>query len=118
MARSHEQRTTPRIQPFVVPCRIIAEPRRLECFLVELSVRGARISSEEEAPPVGSRAVLEVRLGRQVAHSRLTVEVKWVRFTKAGRHDFGVTFVDVAPDDQKLLDGVVEEFRQRASQLA
>lgn len=112
-----DKRTTPRIQPFVAPCRMVVETRQLTGFVVELSVRGARVSCEGEPPDVGTRAVLEVRFGEQVAHSRLPAEVKWVGWTPQGHH-FGVTFTEVAPEDQKVLDAIVDEFRRRASQLA
>jgi hypothetical protein len=117
MARSHEKRETPRIQPFVAPCRMIVESRQFTGFVVELSVRGARVLCDDEPPPVGTRAVLEVRFGKQVAHSRLPAEVKWVKWTRQGHH-FGLTFTEVAADEQKVLDAIVEEFHRRASQLA
>jgi hypothetical protein len=118
MARGHEKRATPRIQPYVAPCRLILDPRAVSAFLVELSVKGARVSCDEDPPPVGTRLVLEVRLGSRVARSRLRSEVKWVEGKPEGRSDFGLTFVDVSPEDQKVLAAIVEEFKRRASQLA
>ena len=117
MPRSHEQRRSQRIQPFVAPCRLVEGGRHLSGFVVELSVHGARISCEEEAPSVGDRFVLEVRLGKQVAHSHIACEVKWVK-SRDGRHDFGLTFTKVEPEDQRVLEEIVEEFKRRASQLA
>ncbi|HWX25333.1 MAG TPA: PilZ domain-containing protein [Vicinamibacteria bacterium] len=120
MARGPEKRKTPRIQPFVLPCRVLSGRVRTAGFLVELSVHGARVSTEGEPPSAGVSAILEVRLGKRVAHSKIPAEVQWVRAHEGekGRHDFGLTFRDVGIDDQKLLEAIVEEFRHRAAQLA
>ena len=117
MPRSQEQRRSLRIQPYVAPCRLTIDPRPLNGFVVELSVHGARVSCEEEPPPVGTHVVLEVRLGNQIAFSRISSEVKWVKWKREGRHDFGLTFTEVTPHDQEVLEGIVEEFKRRASEL-
>lgn len=119
-ARVPDQRRTPRIQPFVAPCRLVAGERRTPGYLSDLSPRGARVSCDEEPPPVGTNVVLEVRFGREVAYSRLPAEVEWVQLglDPSAAPDIGLSFKDTTPEDQDVLDAVVEEFRRRAEQLA
>jgi hypothetical protein len=114
-----EKRRTPRIQPYVAPCRVATGERRLRGYLADLSSAGARVSCDGPAPAVGARVVLEVRFGSQVRHSRLPAEVKWVRADEevGGRHVFGLTFSGVGAEEQRVLDSVVDEFRRRAELL-
>ena len=35
-----------------------------------------------------------------------------------GDHDFGLTFEDLSPADQKALQAVVDDFHRRAAELA
>lgn len=118
-ARPPDQRQTPRIQPFVAPCRLVAGARRIPGYLSDLSPRGARVSCDEEPPPVGAAVVLEVRFGREVLYSRLPAEVEWVQagIEPSSAPDLGLSFKDISPDDQKVLEAVVQEFRRRAEQL-
>src|SRR5215470_6912036 len=101
-----EKRKTERIHPLVAPCRLEEGGRRLGGFVIELSVRGARISTDDAPPAAGTKAFLEVRLGRRIVHSRLPAEVKWVR-TVQGRHECGLVFGKIGPEEQKLLEGTV-----------
>jgi len=112
-----EKRKTPRIQPYVVPCVVVDGPRRLPAYLTDLSIRGARVSSEEEPPHAHARVVVEVRLGRVVSPSRLPGQVKWVKARGKG-HDFGLTFVGITAELQRTLESVVEEFRRLAAALS
>jgi hypothetical protein len=113
-----EKRKTPRIAPFVVPCRVVDRGHRLSGYLTDLSAQGARVSCGATAPEEGSSVVLEVRLGSGTRHSRLDAEVKWVRSEGGGTgHVFGLTFAKVSPEQQRMLESVVEEFRRRAAEL-
>src|SRR5262249_17311534 len=115
-----EKRRTPRIQPYVAPCRIVHGAHRFPAYLADLSTLGARISSDVGPPEPGATVVIEVRFGRQVRFSKLHAEVKWVRpGSGAGEpHLFGLTFTGVKAEEQRVLEAVVEEFRKRAEQLA
>ena len=43
--------------------------------------------------------------------------VRWARPAPRGGFLFGMSFDGVGPEEQKVLDGVVEEFRRRAAQI-
>ncbi len=115
-----EKRRTERIQPYVAPCRIVAGERRIPGYLADLSPAGARVLCDVVPPPKGGSVVLEVRFGRQVRYSRLPAEVKWVQpaAEKGAPHAFGLTFTGVTPEEQLVLESVLEEFRRRAAMLA
>lgn len=115
-----EKRRAPRIQPYVAPCRVVHAGRRLPGYVVELGPLGARVSCDEEPPAPGEPVVLEVRFSRGAVHSPLPAEIKWTRPPGAagGAHLVGLTFRDVSPDHQRVLDGVLDEFRRRAALLA
>ena len=117
MAARPDKRRTPRIQPFVASCRVVEGSRRLPGYLTDLSIAGARVTSEREPPAPGTRVVLEVRFRRQIAHSRVSAEIKWAR---AGSDGFacGLTFSGASEAERRVLEGVVEEFRRRAAELA
>ncbi len=117
MASRPDKRKTPRIQPYVASCRLVEGSRRLPGYLTDLSVAGASVHCEREPPAPGTAIVIEVRFGRRVAYSRLSAEVKWAR---AGTDGFacGVTFSGATEAERRELEGVVEEFRRRAAELA
>lgn len=116
MAR--EKRRTPRIQPFVVPCRIVMGAHRLSAYVTDLGLGGGRVHCDGEAPDPGTLVTLEVRIGRRVAHSRIPAVVKWAKRAPRGGHDFGLTFEGLPAEDGKALQAVVDEFHRRAAQLA
>ena len=114
-----EKRKTPRIQPFVASCRFVAEgDQRVPGFITNLSSQGACINTDVEVPAAGSAITVEVRIGRQATHLRLPAIVRWERRSSRGGFAFGVSFEEIGPEEQKVLDGVIEEFRRRAEQLA
>lgn len=116
-----DKRQTPRIQPFVVPCRVLEEPgpRPLAGYLTDLSPRGAQVSSRGLPPAPEAAVVLEVRLGSEPVATRLPARVKWVRAAEHGDwHTFGLTFEGISAAEQGLLDSVVAEFRRRAAQVS
>jgi hypothetical protein len=115
-----EKRRAPRIQPYVAPCRLAHAGRRLPGYVVELGPQGARVCCDAEPPPPGEAVVLEVRFSRGAVHSPLPAEVKWTRPAgePEGAHLVGLTFVNVSAEQQRVLDGVLEEFRRRAALLA
>lgn len=116
---SIEKRTTPRIAPFVAPCRLVEGERRLPGYLTDLSLKGARVSCDAEPPQPGTTVVVEVRFGHEVRFSHLDAEVKWVKAGSGeGGHSLGLTFTGVTPEEQQVLESVVGEFGRRASQLA
>ncbi|MFI5185040.1 MAG: PilZ domain-containing protein [Vicinamibacteria bacterium] len=119
MPRIREKRKASRIQPFVIPCRVVHRSRHVPGHLVDLSVRGARIASEEELPKAGSLMTVEARFGAAVAPTRLPCQVKWVR--KAGSpltgHLAGITFRGLTDRQQLAVEFVLYEFRRRAAAL-
>jgi hypothetical protein len=112
-----EKRQHPRIQPFVASCRYLEGERRVPGFLTDLSRAGARIHSDVETPAEGTTISVEVRIGRLATHVRLPATVRWNRPSERGGFVFGVSFDGIATEEQKILDGVIEEFRRRAAQL-
>jgi hypothetical protein len=117
-SRPKEKRRTPRIQPYVKPCRVAAGARRFAAYITDLSPRGGRVHCEAAPPDVGAAVVLEMRIGRRVAHSSLPAAVIWSRPGARGGHDFGFAFGGLNAEDATALDAVVEEFQRRASLLA
>ncbi len=117
MSGPGEKRKTPRIGPWVAPCIVVDGERRLSAYFTDLSVQGARVSTEEAPPALHARVVVEVRLGRAADASRVPAQVKWVR-PRAKGCDFGLTFTGVKPELQRMLEGVVEEFRRLADTLS
>lgn len=117
-ARAKEKRKTPRIQPYVAPCLVVDHTRRIPAYVTDLSPKGARVVCDGEPPLAGAAVVIEVRIGRKVARSRLPALVKWARPGPRGSHLVGLTFEDLAGEEQGDLEAVVEEFRRRAAQIA
>jgi hypothetical protein len=111
------QRQIQRIQPFVAPCRYVIGDRRLPGFLTDLSERGGRIHTEAEPPAAGTTLTVEARLGRQAVPVRIPATVRWTRPSPRGGFVSGVSFEGIGPDEQKVLEGVVEEFRRRAASI-
>ena len=116
-----DKRRTPRIQPFVAPCRVLEEPgpRAQAGYLTDLSPRGAQVATQGLPPVPEAGVVLEVRLGPDATATRLRARVKWVRSAEHGDwHAFGLVFEAVSPAEQRVLESVVEDFRRRAAQLS
>jgi hypothetical protein len=117
--QARDKRTTTRVRPFIVPCRVTAAGRQIQGYVTELSARGARLSTEAEVPDAGLSVSLEVRIGPRDAVGTIDGQVKWVRRADGcGQwHTFGVTFVGLSPELAAAIEGVVENFRRRAAQL-
>jgi len=120
MSQRSEKRKTPRIQPYVVPCRIQDGERRFPGYVTDLSQRGARLTCEQEAPGVGQVIGLEVRLARRQGRARLSGRVQWSRplLHPARGHDFGLTFEGLQARERELIEAVVRDFHRQAEQLA
>jgi hypothetical protein len=118
MAAPDEKRQTQRIQPFVAPCRYVLGDQRTSGFLTDISERGGRIHTEVEPPAVGTVLTIEVRLGRPATHVRLPATVRWGRPAPRGGFLFGTSFDGIGPEEQRVVEGVVEEFRRRAASIA
>lgn len=112
-----EKRRSPRIQPFVAPCRVVAGEKRTTGYLTDLSVEGARVSCERDAPVQGDLVTLEFRLGRGTAPATLRARVVWVGPDTSGRTAAGLTFEGLSAEEAHALSGVVEEFQKRAAAL-
>jgi hypothetical protein len=112
-----EKRTTPRIQPYIVPCLLIEGERRLLGYLTDLSSRGGRAACEGAAPEPGALVVLEFRIGRQVEPSRLKAAVQWVRRSTRGMRAVGLRFEKIPAAERKALEALVEEFRRRVAEI-
>ncbi len=117
MAAPEEKRHTQRIQPFVAPCRYVLGDERHSAFLTDISERGGRIHTEVEPPAVGVVLTVEARLGRPATHVRLPATVRWARPAPRGGFLFGMSFDGIGPDEQRVVDGVVDEFRRRAASI-
>jgi hypothetical protein len=120
MAERKENRTTPRIQPYVVPCRIQHAGQQLPGYVMDLSSRGARVTCETAPPAVGQVLVLDVRLARRHGQVRLPARVLWSRplLHPTPGHEFGVTFEGLLARVQEVLETVVKDFHRHAEQLA
>jgi hypothetical protein len=117
MAAAEKKRQTERIQPFVAPCRYVLGGQRFPGFLTDLSERGGRIHTEAALPAVGATLALEARLGRQATHVNIPATVRWGHAAPRGGFLFGVSFDNIGSEEQKVLDGVVAEFRRRAASI-
>jgi len=117
MSAQEEKRRTPRIQPFVAPCRYVLGDQRVAGFITDLSERGGRIHTDIDPPAVGATLTIEARLGRLATHLCLPATVRWTRPAPRGGFLFGLSFDGIAPDTQRTLDGVVDEFRRRAASI-
>ena len=117
-APPEEKRRTPRIQPFVAPCQIVDGEARTPGYVTELSLEGARVTCDAAPPVPGGAVVLEVRLPRQPARSRLAGRVKWARAAEGRGHVFGVTFEGLGADEQANVAAVLADFRRLAAELS
>jgi PilZ domain len=117
MGAQEEKRRTPRIQPFVAPCRYVLGGKRVAGFITDISERGGRIHSDVEPPAVGAALTLEARLGRHATHLRIPATVRWSRPSPRGGFLFGLSFDGIAAETQHALEGVVDEFRRRAASI-
>jgi len=115
-----DKRRTPRIQPFVVLCNLVAKDRRLSGYLTDLSPLGCRVACDSELPEVGTRLGLETRLGRSRVPCHLEGTVTWTEPTPRGKTAgvCGLTFEKLGARERRILESVVEEFRRLADQLA
>jgi len=114
-----DKRKTRRIEPYLAPCRIVVGRRHLSGYVTNLSVRGARVYSDEKPPRVGQRLTLELRLRMRVAKHRLRAEARWVRTASdvTGLHSFGVSFKGLTSAERQTVESVLVEFRERAALL-
>jgi hypothetical protein len=114
---AQEKRRTPRIQPFVAPCRFVLGEQRLPGFLTDISRAGGRVHTEAAPPAAGALVTVEVRLGHRALPVGLSATVRWVGTSPRGGNVFGVSFDGIGPDEQRILDGVVAEFERRAASI-
>ena len=114
---AEEKRRTPRIQPFVAPCRYVVGEQRVPGFLTDISRAGGRVQTDAAPPAVGTRVTVEARLGHKALPVRLAATVRWVGSSPRGGNVFGVSFDGIGPDEQRVLDGVVAEFERRAASI-
>jgi hypothetical protein len=115
-----EKRRTPRIQPYVAPCRVLDRSRRVAGYVMDLSPRGARVTVESDPPSPGTTVIVEVRFARASPHSLLPGQVRWVRGPEGPKatFTFGMTFEGLTAEQHQVLNAVVEEFRRRAEDLS
>jgi hypothetical protein len=117
MSGTGEKRQALRIPPFVAPCRYVFGEQRVAGFLTDLSSLGGRVHTDLEPPAIDSRVTVEVRFGGQPTHVQLPAAVEWARPSPRGGFVFGVSFAGIGADEQRAVDGVVEEFRRRAAAI-
>jgi hypothetical protein len=117
-APPEEKRRTPRIQPFVASCYVVAGPRRMAAYLTDLSLEGARLACDAEPPALEDWVTIEVRLPREGERSNLSGRVKWVQPAETRKgHAFGITFEGMSADGQAAVARVLAEFRRLAAEL-
>jgi hypothetical protein len=115
-----EKRRTPRVQPYVVPCRLeLPNGRVLAGYVTDISPRGTQVSCQGPPPAAGIQVTLELRLRRAQAWPRLQAEVKWTRPPAApeGMPTCGLTFLDLQAPERELLEDAISDFVRRAAQL-
>jgi Tfp pilus assembly protein PilZ len=114
-----EKRATARVQPFVVHCGVNDGPRHLSAYLTELSTGGARVTCPSPPPSPGTRLMLEVRFSGRLESVKLPARVAWAGPVGNEGEDasFGVSFDEISPEDRKVLDTVLGEFRRMAALL-
>jgi len=119
MPPKREKRRVGRIEPLVMPCRVVHGKRRIAAHLVDLSPRGARVAALDDLPKAGRRILIEVRFGT-LPYTRLPGEVKWTKVARgrAAGQVSGVTFRGITGEQELALEFVLYEFRRRAAQLA
>jgi hypothetical protein len=117
MSERPDQRKAERVQPFVVRCLIVDGARRVPGYLTDLSVTGAQVTVESDAPAPGASVVVEVRLGRgvDVTARRLPATVQWARSGDPPR-SFGVIF-QIDDGERSAIEAVLADFRRRVSQI-
>jgi hypothetical protein len=114
-----EKRRTPRIQPFVAPCHVVAGERRHSAYLTDLSLEGAQVACDASPPALEDWVTLEVRLPRQAERTSLRGRVKWVQAAEGRKgHAFGITFDGMTPAGQSAVAEVLAEFRRLAAELS
>ena len=118
-ATPEEKRRTPRVQPFVAPCHVVAAERRISAYLTDLSLDGARVACDAEAPALEEWVSLEVRLPRQSERSSLRGRVKWVQPAESRKgHTFGVTFEGMSDAGLAAVSAILALFRRLAAELS
>ncbi|HEY7411645.1 MAG TPA: PilZ domain-containing protein [Vicinamibacteria bacterium] len=119
MARHREQRRAARIQPFVAACRVLAAGERLVGYVTDLSTEGCQVATQSPPPALAATVVLEIRLGRGAAHTRLPARVIWTRArsTSSGADTFGLVFDGLDDAQRRALGEVVEAFRRKAAEI-
>ncbi len=114
---TEEKRRTPRIQPFVAPCRYVLGEERVPGFLTDISRAGGCVQTDAAPPAIGARVTVEARLGHKALPVRLAATVRWAGSSPRGGNVFGVSFDGTRPDEQAVLEGVVAEFERRAASI-
>jgi hypothetical protein len=116
---TREKRAVPRIQPFVIRCRLHHGERVHAAYVTDLSAKGARLSCDAEPPAVGTEVEVDVRFRGHHGACRVRAEVKWVRAQGGGAgHHIGVRFTATTAVARTLIEKVVGEFQEKASRLS
>ncbi len=118
-AATGDKRATPRIQPFVVPCRVSCDGQTIAAYITDLSPRGARLTCDAEPPGVGKHVEIELRFRRVGERAHVAGEVKWVHpKSREGSFTLGIRFVSQSAEARDLLERKVAEFRDHAARLS
>jgi hypothetical protein len=119
MTGTRDKRSTRRIQPFVVRCRLTSRAGASSAYITDLSLRGARITLQAAPPAAGERVGLDVRFRRTTRHAQLAGDVKWVQpGAQDGSFTLGIRFVGLTDEDLELLEQTVAEFEEQAGRLS
>lgn len=116
-----EKRKTPRVGPYVTPCKLATAAGRLSGYVLDLSPRGAQVSCKQPPPDAGSPVTLELRLGSSASASRIGASIRWVQPPfggGGGMHHCGLVFDQLDAETASALEAALREFRRRAAELA
>ena len=99
-------------QPFQVRCRRINEPLHAWDLALthDLSAAGMRIQSSEPFD-IGTILDVQIELPNLPGSAHLQGRVVWGR-TSAVR-EYGIEFVEITPDQQALIDELVQFLKKR-----
>jgi hypothetical protein len=115
--KTPDKRQIPRVQPFVVPCRVSEGEQRWSGYVTDMSARGAQVSLQHDAPRIGARVVLELRVRLPRTPVTLAGQVKWQRRSPTACI-FGITFEEVPEVERQALADALEDFRRLAEELS
>jgi len=112
-----EKRSLARIQPFIARCVITWGQRRLVAYITDLSLGGVQVACDEPPPPADADVALEARFDPRAEPTRLAARVRWGKPADRG-HTCGLTFEGLGPQEESILQAVIERILRQADRLS